>query len=104
MLKFAVIIGSVRPGRVGPQVGQWVFTEAKKRSDAEFELVDLMDFDLPLLDEPLPAQANDQYAHAHTRAWSEVIREFDGYIFVTPEYNHGMPGSLKNALDFLYKE
>ncbi len=73
------------------------------RDDAEFELVDLADFNLPHLDEELPASSGT-YANAHTRAWAEKIDSFDGFIFVTPEYNHAPSGALKNAIDFLYRE
>lgn len=103
MLRLAIIIGSTRPGRVGEGVARWVHDIAKKRSDAEFELVDLKDFNLPLLDEPVPPSLG-KYSQPHTKAWSAKIDSFDGYVFVTPEYNHGIPGALKNAIDFLYRE
>src|SRR6185437_3347359 len=76
---------------------------ATKRSDAEFELVDLLDFNLPLLDEPMPPSLG-QYTKPHTKAWAAKVDSFDAYVFVTPEYNHGIPGALKNALDFVYRE
>ena len=103
MLKIAIIIGSTRPGRNGEAVAKWVHEIAQKRSDAEFELVDIKDFNLPLLDEPVPA-AMGNYSKPHTKAWGAKIDSFDGYVFVTPEYNHGMNGALKNAIDFLYRE
>ncbi len=103
MLRIAVIIGSTRPGRVGEAVARWVLDLAKRRSDAEFELVDIADFDLPLLDEPVPPSMG-QYSKPHTLAWAEKVAAFDAYVFVTPEYNHGTSGALKNALDFLYGE
>ena len=103
MLKIAIILGSTRPGRVGAAVGQWAYAMARKRSDADFELVDIGDFGLPLLDEPVPATSG-QYSQPHTRAWSAKIASFDGFVFVTPEYNHGISGALKNAIDFLYEE
>jgi NAD(P)H-dependent FMN reductase len=103
MLRIAIIIGSTRPGRKGASVGKWAYDIARKRNDAEFELVDIADFNLPLLDEPLSAMFG-QYSHDHTRTWSAKIASFDGYVFVTPEYNHGTSGALKNAIDFLYKE
>jgi NAD(P)H-dependent FMN reductase len=105
MLKIAIIIGSTRPGRNGEAVANWVYEVAKKRSDAEFELVDIKDFNLPLLDEPVPAgMSKGKYSKPHTRAWADKIDSFNGYVFVTPEYNHGMNGALKNAIDFLYPE
>ncbi|MFD8563539.1 NADPH-dependent FMN reductase [Streptosporangium canum] len=103
MTKIAIIIGSTRPGRSGEAVARWVHDIATKRQDAEFELVDLKDFGLPHLDEVMPA-AMGQYSHPHTRAWAETIDSFDGYVFVTPEYNHSTSGALKNAIDFLYAE
>jgi NAD(P)H-dependent FMN reductase len=103
MLKIAVIIGSTRPGRVGESVGKWVYELTNKRQDAEFALVDLKEFNLPLLDEAVPP-SRGQYSKEHTKAWAAKIDSFDGFVFVTPEYNHGICGALKNAIDFLYKE
>jgi len=82
------------------RTSNYVFT---KRSDAEFELVDIKDFDLPLLDEPL-SPILGQYSKPHTRVWAAKIDSFDAYVFVTPEYNHGISGALKNAIDFLFAE
>jgi NAD(P)H-dependent FMN reductase len=103
MLKIAIIIGSTRPDRNGGAVGNWVFKNAQKRNDAEFELVDIKDFNLPLLDEPVPPSMG-QYSKPHTKAWAAKISSFDGFVFVTAEYNHGIPGALKNAIDFLFAE
>ncbi len=103
MTKIAIVVGSTRPGRYSRRVAEWVLAEGSQRGDAQFELVDLADHPLPLLDEPIPASGG-QYEHDHTKAWSEVIAPYDGYVFVTPEYNHGIPGVLKNALDYLYAE
>jgi NAD(P)H-dependent FMN reductase len=103
MLKIGIIIGSTRPGRKGEAVATWVYEIAQKRSDAVFELVDLASFELPLLDEPAPP-AMAKYTRSHTQAWSAKIASFDGYVFVTPEYNHGPSGALKNAIDFLHNE
>jgi NAD(P)H-dependent FMN reductase len=103
MIKIAVIIGSTRPNRIGEAVAKWVYKIAKKRSDAEFELVDIKDFNLPLLDEPVPPSLG-QYSKPHTKVWAAKIGSFDGYVFVTPEYNHGIAGALKNAIDFLFAE
>lgn len=104
MLKIAIIIGSTRPGRKGDAVARWAFEIARKRTDAEFKLLDVASFELPVLDEPVPSMSSDQYSHEHTRKWSAAIASFDGYVFVTPEYNHGTSGALKNAIDFLYNE
>lgn len=103
MLKIAVIIGSTRPNRNGEAVGKWVFEIAQKRPDAEFELIDLRDYNLPLLDEPVPPSMH-KYSKEHTIRWAEKIDSFDGFVFVTPEYNHSTSAALKNALDFLYAE
>ncbi|GAA0938554.1 MULTISPECIES: NADPH-dependent FMN reductase [Streptomyces violaceusniger group] len=103
MPKIAIILGSTRPGRNGAAVAQWVFDIARRRTDAEYELVDIDDYRLPLLDEAVPPSLG-QYAQPHTRTWAEKIASFDGYVFITPEYNHSTSGALKNAIDFLYAE
>ncbi len=102
-MKIQVILGSTRPGRNGEAVAKWVAETAKKHSGIDVELVDVADYNLPLLDEPLtPSQG--QYSNAHTKKWAEKIAQADGYIFVTAEYNHSVPGALKNAIDYLYAE
>lgn len=103
MIRVAIIVGSTRPGRIGEAVARWVHDIAAKRGDAEFETVDLKEIDLPPLDEPMPAAAG-QYRHPHTKAWAEKMASFDAYVFVTPEYNHSVPGALKNAIDYLHAE
>lgn len=103
MTRIAIIIGSTRPNRVGPAVAAWVDENTRDRTDAEFELVDIADYDLPLLDEEHPP-AMGKYQNDHTKVWAEKIASFDGFIFVTPEYNHSVPAALKNAVDYLYAE
>ena len=103
MIKIAIIIGSTRPGRVGEAVGRWVFQIAGQRKDAEFELVDIKEFNLPLLDEPVPPSMG-KYSKPHNKVWAKKIASFDAFVFVTPEYNHATSGALKNAIDFLYRE
>jgi NAD(P)H-dependent FMN reductase len=103
MIKIAIIIGSTRPGRKADSVAKWVHEIAKKRGDAEYEIVDIKDYNLPLLDEPVPPSMG-QYSQPHTKAWSAKIAAFDAYVFVTPEYNHSTSGALKNAIDYLYNE
>lgn len=103
MTSIAIIIGSTRPGRNGEAVARWVYENAAGRSDVDYELVDLKDFGLPHLDEAVPA-AMGQYANEHTKKWAAKIAQFDGYIFVTPEYNHSTSGALKNAIDYLFAE
>jgi NAD(P)H-dependent FMN reductase len=103
MLRIAILLGSTRPRRNGEAVARWVHRIASKRSDADFELVDIRDFNLPLLDEPVPPSLG-QYSETHTKIWAAKIDSFDAFVFVTPEYNHGTSGALKNAIDYLYRE
>ncbi|MFG2303194.1 NADPH-dependent FMN reductase [Actinacidiphila glaucinigra] len=103
MTRIAVILGSTRPGRIGEGVAQWVYENAALRDDAEYELVDVADYALPLLDEPVPPSMG-RYSRPHTFAWAEKVASFDGYVFVTAEYNHSIPGALKNAIDYLFTE
>jgi NAD(P)H-dependent FMN reductase len=103
MNRIGIILGSTRPNRNGEQVANWVFDLASRRGDAVYELIDLRDFDLPNYDEPFPA-AMGQYQNEHTKRWARTIDAFDGFVIVTPEYNHSLPGSLKNALDYIYAE
>ncbi|MFI6597606.1 NADPH-dependent FMN reductase [Nonomuraea sp. NPDC050536] len=105
MIKIGIILGSTRPGRKGEQVAKWVDEMASRRGDADFEVIDLLDHPLPHLDEPTPAPASPgRYQHEHTRAWADTIASFDGFVMVTPEYNHSTSGVLKNAIDYLYAE
>jgi NAD(P)H-dependent FMN reductase len=103
MLKIAIILGSTRPQRNGEAVARWVHQLAQKRGDAQYELIDLAEVNLPLLDEPVPP-AYHKYSRPHTKAWSERIAGYDGFVFVTAEYNHGIPAALKNAIDYLFTE
>src|SRR3954449_10288203 len=103
MIRIAIFTGSTRPGRVNEAVARWVYDLAKQRTDADFELVDIAEHNLPLLDEPMPP-SRGQYSQAHTRRWADKVASFDAFVFVAPEYNHGTSGALKNAIDFLYRE
>ena len=103
MLKIGIIVGSTRPGRKAAAVAKWVHDILKDRKDADFEIVDIEDYKLPLLDEPAPPRMH-QYSKPHTKAWSEKIASLDAYIFVTPEYNHATSAALKNAIDYLFHE
>lgn len=98
-----VIIGTTRPERFSPKPAHWLMELSKEHPDATFELIDLAEVNLPLLDEPVPALFG-KYTQEHTKAWSKVISEADGFIFVTGEYNFGVPPALKNAIDFLAAE
>jgi NAD(P)H-dependent FMN reductase len=102
-LKIGIILGSTRPGRKGDQVAKWVLEQASKRSSAAYELVDLADFALPHLDEAITA-SQGRYENEHTKAWAAAVAQYDGFVFVTPEYNHSTSGALKNAIDFIYAE
>lgn len=101
-----VIIGSTRPGRIGASVGEWFIKAAKEAasSNIKLELVDLADWNLPLLDEPVPAMRSNAYTQEHTKRWSQKIGKADGFIFVSAEHNNSIPAALKNALDYLYSE
>ncbi len=103
MLKIAIIMGTTRPNRKSDQVARWVQDVAARRGDAQYELVDLRDYELPFLDEPFPPSFR-KYTKEHTKVWSEKIDGYDGYVFVTGEYNHSIPAVLKNAIDYLYYE
>lgn len=104
-MKIAVIAGSIREGRMADQVARWVVEQARTRDDAEFTYVDLKEQDVPLLTSAVvPGAANKQYADPAVSAWSRLIDGFDAYVFVTPEYNHGIPGAFKNAFDSLGSE
>ena len=91
MIRIAIVLGSTRPGRLGKAVAEWVHARAAEREDATFEVLDVADFNLPLLDEPLPPSTG-RYTHGHTKAWSDAVAAFDGYIFITGEYNLPFPG------------
>ena len=110
-MRIGVIIGSTRPGRNGEKVATWFMDqvtahqEGSESNDVTYELVDLAEFDLPLLSEPtVPGAANGVYENPATTTWAEKIATFDGYIFITAEYNHSVPAALKNAFDVLYVE
>ena len=103
MLRIGIILGSTRPNRNGEAVARWVLDEARKRGGADYELVDIAAFDLPLLDEPVPPSQR-KYSKDHTKRWAAKIESFDGFVFVTPEYNHSTSAALKNAIDYLYVE
>jgi len=108
VIQIAIIMGSTRPGRRVADVAGWVAEAAGrhpavKAGEAGVELVDIADYGLPLLDEPAPAVIGF-YQHEHTKRWAATIARFDGFVFVTPEYNSAIPAALKNAIDYLYAE
>lgn len=102
-MKIQIIIGSTRPGRVGPQIANWMVDNLPKSNDAVYEIIDISAWNLPMYDEPIHPSMN-QYKYDHTKAWSQKIKEATAFIFLTPEYNAGYPASIKNAIDFLYHE
>lgn len=97
--KIAVVTGSTRDGRKNRQVAEWVVEQGRQRDDAEFVLVDIADYRLPLLGE-----AGNEQAFASVKEFSARMDEFDGFIFVTPEYNHSVSPALANALSYLKPE
>jgi NAD(P)H-dependent FMN reductase len=102
-LRIGIILGSTRPGRRGDQIASWLLGAAREHGGAGYELIDLLQHDLGNLDEG-GNPGHQQYEHAHTRVWGELVDGFDGYVFLVPEYNHSFPGALKNALDYVYRE
>ncbi|PVH69715.1 hypothetical protein DL98DRAFT_438479 [Cadophora sp. DSE1049] len=108
--KIALIIGSVRPVRVGPQVVEIVhnaFKRSELYSSAEVTVLDIASFNLPVFNEKvMPAMVSAQavFESEHSKKWSAAIEPYDGYAFVTAEYNAGVPGGAKNAIDYLYNE
>ncbi len=105
-MKIGIIIGSIREGRKGESVARWVHDQAQQRDGGtDYELIDLKTFGAPLLEwEKVPGGAKKQYPHESVHAWSAAIDACDGFVLVTPEYNHSVPGGLKNATDWLYPE
>jgi NAD(P)H-dependent FMN reductase len=103
MSKLMIIIASTRPGRAGLPVARWFIERAQLHQGFELELVDLAELALPLLDEPKHPRLR-QYTKTHTHEWSATVNDADAFVFVTAEYNHGYPASLKNAIDYLHHE
>ena len=116
-VRIALIIGSTRSPRAGPQISRWVADnithsmqaeQARTTSGISLHLVDLATWALPLFDEPaVPSQVTEVpagYTHAHTRGWSAEIASYSAFVFVTPQYNWGYPAGLKNAIDYLFHE
>lgn len=99
-MKIGIVIGSIREKRFGEQVGNWAAEQAAARDDAEYEVIDLRSFNVPLFTSAThPAMARGEYGSPEVNAWAEAIRGCDGLVFVTPEYNFSLPGGFKNAFD-----
>ena len=102
-LTIKVIVGSTRANRFSEKPAQWIYDLAKTRPDLDVELLDLRDYPLPFFEEALPpGLAKDEYENPVVQKWRDKIRSADGFIICTPEYNHGYPAVLKNALDYTY--
>ncbi len=101
--RLLIVVASTRPGRVGRPVGDWFERVAAEHGGFEVDAVDLADLALPMLDEPNHPRLG-QYTQEHTRAWSARVAAADAFVFVTPEYNHSFPATLKNAVDYLHVE
>lgn len=101
--RIAVIVGSTRPKRICREIAEWVLTTAQLNSALTYEILDLKDVALPILDEPEMA-ATGHYAHEHTKSWSDTVESYDGFVFVMPQYNWGYTAVVKNALDYLHAE
>lgn len=103
-MRIGIVIGSVREGRKGAAVGRWV-EEVARAHGADVQVLDLKEFDLPLLTSAtVPASAQRRYDSPQVQRWSEAVDACGAYVFVTPEYNHGVPGAFKNAVDSIYPE
>ena len=104
-MKIGIIVGSIREGRRGGTIGDWVAGAAAARTDATWELIDLKAFDVPLMTSAVhPMMARKKYDSPQIQRWSEAIDSCDGFVFVTAEYNHSVPGAFKNAVDVLGSE
>src|SRR4051812_3483218 len=102
-MRLMIIVGSVRPGRIGLPIARWVESVARDRDGVEIDLVDLAELALPFMDEPHHPRLR-QYTQPHTIAWSARVAAADAVILVTPEYNHSYAPAVKNALDYLHSE
>jgi NAD(P)H-dependent FMN reductase len=105
MERIQVIMGTTRPNRFGEKPTRWVTEHLAARGDLEVEAIDLRDYPLPFFEQPLPpAYSKRDYPDDMIARWGGKVDEADGFVFVTSEYNHGYPASLKNALDHLFPE
>ncbi len=102
-LKIGIVISTTRPSRKGRIIADWLQAQIPQKEGVEYEIIDLSEVNLPFLNES-ESPASGKYQHEHTKKWSEKVKSFDGFIFVTAEYNNGPPAPLKNAIDCLYHE
>jgi len=105
-LKIHIILGSTRPGRFSEKPGKWILGELQKKEGIEAELIDLRDWTLPFFNESKSPSSmkGEPYSLEIANEWAKKVGEADGFIIVTPEYNHGYPAVLKNALDYVYDQ
>lgn len=104
-LNIKVILGSIRKDRFGDKPAKWIVDMVKKMEDVSVELLDLRNYQLPIFNEPIsPSHVKGAYANKDANVWAKKIAAADGFIVVTPEYNHGYPASLKNNIDYIFKE
>ncbi|WP_232520382.1 NADPH-dependent FMN reductase [Ralstonia solanacearum] len=106
MAVISVIIGSVRQGRFCEKPAHWIFDHLKKREGVDARLLDLKDYPMPFFDAPVPPAmpGRPAYEHEVVKRWTQAIAASDGFVIVSPEYNHGTPAVLKNAIDWVYPE
>ena len=106
MTVISVIVGSTREGRFSEKPARWIFEHLSKREGVDARLLDLRDFPMPFFDQPVTPSmpGRPPYEHPVVQRWTAAIGQSDGFVFVTPEYNHGPPGVLKNAIDWVYPE
>src|SRR6185437_6438023 len=106
MSVISVIVGSVRRGRFAEKPARWILQQLQRRPDVDARLLDLIGYPMPFFDEPISPgmPGRPAYEHPVVKKWTAAIAASDGFIFVTPEYNHGPPAVLKNALDWVYPE
>ncbi len=104
--KILIVLSSIREGRSGQTVANWATKQIDQRQDADFELVDLKDYSMPLYDQAVTPSVMDgkPYDIDTVQAWTKKIGEADGFVFITAEYNHGVPSALKNAIDYVYQQ
>jgi len=104
-IKIKVILGTTRQRRFGDKPAYWILEEARAQPDVDVELLDLRDYPLPFFDEPAsPIASKGQYSNEAVQRWADRIADGEAFIMVTPEYNHGYPAVLKNAIDYIYPE
>ncbi len=104
-LKLKIILGSTREGRFSEYAGAWMKDQATKHPEFDAEVLDLRNFEMPFFDQmATPSSKSEPYAHPAVAAWTAKIAEGDAFVIIAPEYNRGIPGVLKNAIDWVYPE